>query len=122
VTAVGKVNLAEKLAQFDEHWAPRIVAEANGQEIRVAKVKGEFVPHHHTEGDEVFLVLKGKLRIEMGNRSVELREGELLVVPRGVEHRPVADEEAHLLVIDPASARNTGNVRDERTRDRLERI
>lgn len=103
------VNLAEKLAQFDQHWSPRIVAAHNGNDVMVVKVKGEFVWHSHPDTDDLFLVLKGRIRIELRDRTVELGAGELFVVPRGVEHRPVADEEAHLLLIEPRGTPNTGD-------------
>lgn len=117
-----KINLDEKLALFDEAWSPKIVAELNGQQVKLAKLRGEFVWHRHDAEDELFLLLKGRLRMELRDRVVELRPGEMLVVPRGVEHRPVADEEAHVLLFEPASTLNTGNVRSDRTRDRLDRI
>ncbi len=117
-----KINLAEKLSRFREHWQPRIVAELNGQHVKLAKLKGEFVWHHHEREDELFLVLRGRLRIQFRDRDVVLDEGECLVVPRGVEHRPVADAEVHVLLFEPASTLNTGNVRNERTQERLERI
>ena len=116
-----RVNLSEKLALFRELWSPRIVAELNGQQVKVAKLEGEFVWHHHEHEDELFLVLAGTLRIEFRDRVVTLEEGELCVVPRGVEHRPVAEREAHVLLFEPATTLNTGNVRDERTREDLER-
>ncbi len=109
-----KVNLEEKLAQVSEHWRPRIVARLNGQEVKIAKLLGEFVWHHHDDADELFLVLKGRLRIDFRDGSVQLGPGELLVVPRGVEHRPVAEQEVELLLFEPAGVVNTGNVRDER--------
>ena len=105
-----KVNLSDKLARIEEHWRPRIVAELNGQEVKVAKVQGEFVWHHHEDADELFLVLKGTLRIDFRDRSVELGPGEMLVVPRGVEHRPVAEREVELVLFEPADLLNTGNV------------
>jgi mannose-6-phosphate isomerase-like protein (cupin superfamily) len=108
-----KVNLAEAFATFHEHWSPRIAGELNGQHVRLVKLLGEFVWHHHDHEDEMFLVVKGRLRLEFRDRDVWLAEGEFLVVPRGVEHRPVADEEAHVLLFEPASTRNTGNVLDE---------
>jgi mannose-6-phosphate isomerase-like protein (cupin superfamily) len=113
-----KVNLAEKLSLFSEHWSPRIVSELNGQHVKIVKLRGEFIWHHHEAEDELFLVLKGRLRMQFQDREVLLREGELLVVPRGVEHRPVADEEVHVLLFEPASTLNTGNVRNERTVER----
>ncbi len=109
-----KVNLEEKLAQVSEHWRPRIVARLNGQEVKIAKLLGEFVWHHHDDADELFLVLKGRLRIDFRDGIVQLGPGELLVVPRGVEHRPVAEQEVELLLFEPAGVVNTGNVRDER--------
>ena len=118
-----KVNLAEKLALVDDHWNPRVVAELNGQHVRVVKVRGEFVWHSHAAEDELFLVVRGRLRIELRDRAVELGPGELLVVPRGVEHRPVADEEVELVLFEPAGTLNTGNAaRDVRTRDALGRL
>lgn len=117
-----RVNLAEKLGLFSEHWSPRIVAELNGQHVKVVKLEGEFVWHHHEAEDELFLVLKGRLRMQFRDREVTLGPGELIVVPRGVEHRPVADEEAHILLFEPAGTLNTGNVRNERTVERPARI
>ena len=117
-----KVNLAEKLSQFSEHWTPKIVAELNGQHVKLSKFKGPFVWHHHEAEDELFLVVRGRFRMEFRDRHVWLEEGELLVVPRGVEHRPVAEEEVHVLLFEPAGTLNTGNVRGERTVEELERI
>ena len=105
-----KVNLAQKLALFDEYWQPKIVAAINGNDVRIVKVKGEFVWHKHDETDDFFLVLKGHLTIQLRDRNVELDEGELYVVPRGVEHCPRADEEAHVLLIEPAGTINTGDA------------
>jgi mannose-6-phosphate isomerase-like protein (cupin superfamily) len=117
-----KVNLAAKLARFSEHWSPKIVAELNGQHVKLAKLKGEFVWHHHDDEDELFLVIKGRLRMELRSGDITIEEGEFLVVPRGVEHRPVADEEVHVLLFEPASTLNTGNVSNERTVADLERL
>lgn len=117
-----KINLLEKLSQFDEHWSPRLVAELNGQHVKLAKLKGEFVWHHHEHEDELFYVLKGRLTIQLRDRQVVLEPGECFVVPRGVEHRPMAEEEAHILLFEPAGTLNTGNVRNERTVDRPERV
>ena len=105
------VNLAAKLATFTEHWQPRVVAEFNGHDLMVAKVKGEFPWHHHDDTDDLFLVLKGSLTIEMRDRSVTLGPGELFVVPKGVEHRPVAREEVHLLLVERTGTPNTGDPR-----------
>ena len=117
-----KVNPAEKLALFGEHWSPKIVGELNGQHVKLVKFQGEFVWHQHDHEDELFLVVKGRFRMDFRDREVWLEEGEFLIVTRGVEHRPVADEEAHVLLFEPASTLNTGEVRNERTVDEPERI
>ena len=117
-----KVNIEEKLALFEEHWSPKIVGELNGQHVKLVKVLGEFVWHHHDEEDELFLVVKGRFRMEFRDRSIWIEEGEFTVVPRGVEHRPVAEEEAHVLLFEPASTLNTGDVRGELTVAELDRI
>ncbi|MGH8668048.1 MAG: cupin domain-containing protein [Burkholderiales bacterium] len=104
-----KINLAGKLAQFSEHWTPRSVTQFNGHDVMVVKSKGEFVWHSHPDTDDFFLVLKGRLKIELRDRTVELGPGELFIVPRGVEHRPVAEEEVHMLLIEPAGTPNTGD-------------
>ena len=104
-----KVNLAEKLGTFAEHWSPRTVAEFNGHDVMVVKVQGEFVWHRHDDTDDLFLVLAGTLDIQLRGRTVTLGPGEMFVVPRGVEHRPVAREEAHLLLIEPTGTPNTGD-------------
>ncbi|MDH4038036.1 MAG: cupin domain-containing protein [Candidatus Krumholzibacteria bacterium] len=117
-----KVNLAEKLSAFSEHWSPKIVGELNGQQVKLAKLKGEFVWHHHDAEDELFLVLKGKLDMHLDDRVVPIHEGEFFIVPRGVEHKPVAVAETHILLFEPAGTLNTGNVRNERTRDDLDRL
>lgn len=105
-----RINLAEKFAQISEHWRPRVVAELNGQEVKLVKVQGEFTWHHHEHEDELFLVIAGALRIEFRDGVVELGPGECCVVPRGVEHRPVADHECQMLLFEPSGVRNTGNV------------
>lgn len=107
---MGKVNLAEKLTLFDDRWSPKIVAKMNDYDIQVVKVFGEFVWHKHDETDDFFLVLKGKLTIQMRDGDVELRPGELFVVPKGVQHCPRCDEEVHLLLIEPAGTPNTGDA------------
>ena len=104
------INLADKLATFDEHWQPRTVATFNGHDVMVVKVKGEFVWHHHDDTDDLFLVLSGRIRIDLPDGSVELGAGELFVVPRGMEHRPVAVEEAHVMLIEPSGTPNTGDA------------
>lgn len=108
------VNIDEKLDSFDEHWRPRILARLNGQELKIVKIKGEFPWHLHEDADELFLGWKGRFRLEFRDRSVELGPGDLVVVPKGVEHRPVADEEAEILLFEPADLLNTGNVVDDR--------
>ena len=117
-----KVNLAEKFAQFTDHWQPKIVGELNGQQVKLAKFAGPFEWHHHECEDELFLVVRGRFRMEFRDRVVELETGEFLIVPRGVEHRPVATAEVEVLLFEPAGTLNTGNVRSERTRDLLERL
>ena len=117
-----KINLAQKLSSFSEHWTPKIVAELNGQHVKLSKIKGPFVWHHHDEEDELFLVVQGRLQMELRDQTIVLDPGEMIVIPRGVEHRPVADEETHILLFEPAGTLNTGNVRGERTVAELERI
>ena len=117
-----KVNLDEKLELFDDYWSPRIVGELNGQQVKLAKLKGEFVWHHHETQDELFFVVKGCLTIKLPGKDVVLGKGEFLIVPRGIEHKPVAAQEAHVLLFEPKSTLNTGNVRDERTVEDLEEI
>jgi mannose-6-phosphate isomerase-like protein (cupin superfamily) len=111
----GKINLREKLALIDKLWTPKIVGELNGQHLKLAKVKGEFSWHQHDNADELFLVIRGRLTIELRDSNVELSEGEIFVVPRGVEHRPVADQEAHILLFEPKGTLNTGDVNNELT-------
>lgn len=105
-----KVSLAEKLSLIGEYWRPKVVGELNGQEVKLVKFKGEFVWHQHECEDELFLVVHGSFRVEFRDRIVPLAEGEFLIVPRGIEHRTVADDEAHVLIFEPAATRNTGNV------------
>ena len=109
------VRLEEKLSRLDEYWSPRVVGELNGQYVKLAKLQGEFVWHAHAEEDELFLVLKGELALELRDRTVTLRPGELFIVPRGVEHRPVCTEETHVLLFEPATTRNTGEEDEART-------
>jgi mannose-6-phosphate isomerase-like protein (cupin superfamily) len=110
---IEKTSLAEKFASFTEHWRPKIVGELNGQEVKVVKFKGEFVWHQHEEADEMFLVWHGRMRVEFRDRSIELEPGELLIVPRGLEHRTAADEETEVVLFEPMATRNTGNVSDD---------
>jgi len=134
VNAMNKINLNQKLSLIKDHWNPRIVGELNGQYLKLVKFKGPFTWHHHENEDEMFLVVKGRFRMEFresghdtsargdrrGEREIWLEEGEFIVVPRGVEHRPVADKEAEVLLFEPATTLNTGNVQDEFTVSRLE--
>lgn len=113
---IEKLNLAQKFRLVDEYWSPRIAAELNDAYIKFAKLKGEFVWHHHENEDELFLVVQGVLRMQLRDREILVREGELIIIPRGVEHKPVADDDVHVLLIEPKSTVNTGNVRNERTR------
>jgi len=122
VTSPDTVRLADKLAQFSEYWSPKIVGELNGQLVKVVKFHGPFVWHHHDQEDELFYVVRGRFRMEFRDRNVSVEQGEFIIVPRGVEHRPVADEPVEVMLFEPATTLNTGNVRNERTRDTLDRI
>ena len=115
-------NIKEKLAQFSDHWNPRIVAELNGQMVKLAKLKGEFVWHSHENEDELFYVISGQLLIEFRDKVEVLNPGELLVVPRGIEHRPVAKEEVEVMLFEPAATINTGETNSELKRTNLEKI
>ena len=117
-----KVNLREKLNRIAGYWEPKVVAELNGQMVKLVRFKGEFVWHHHEREDEMFLVVEGAFTMQLRDREIRLEAGEFLVVPRGVEHRPVAEKEVAVLLFEPASTLNTGNVDSERTRRDLERI
>ena len=117
-----KVNLSEKMARVHDYWNPRIVGELNDSYVKVVKLQGEFVWHHHDNEDELFWVIKGTLRMDFRDRQVSINPGEFLIVPRGVDHRPVADEEVHLVLLEPKTTLNTGNVSNERTVRVLERI
>lgn len=109
------INLADKLSLFSEHWLPKNIAQMNDYHFKIAKVQGEFIWHDHPETDEVFLVLHGQLEIQFRDGSVKLNEGEMFVVPKGVEHKPVAVQECHILLVEPAGTVNTGDVVDEKT-------
>ncbi len=117
-----KVNLAEKLARIREQWQPKIVGELNGQQVKLVKFEGPFVWHHHDAEDELFYAVRGRFRMEFRDRAVWVEQGEFIIVPRGVEHRPVADVEVEVMLFEPATTLNTGNVRNERTVERLERL
>jgi mannose-6-phosphate isomerase-like protein (cupin superfamily) len=117
------ISIADKLSQFSDYFNPRIVGELNGQHVKLVKFKGEFVWHHHEHEDEMFLVVRGRFRMDFRDRQEWVGEGEFLIVPRGVEHRPVAEEEVAILLFEPASTLNTGNVRDDPlTRTKLQRL
>lgn len=119
---IDKVNIAAKLAQFSGYFDPKIVGELNGQHVKLVKFRGEFVWHHHDNEDELFLVIEGRLRMDLRDRSVPVEKGEFVVIPRGTEHRPVAEHEVHVLLFEPASTVNTGNLQSERTVAQPERI
>lgn len=116
------VNLAEKLGKFDDYWNPRMIAELNDFAVKIVKLKGEFIWHHHDVEDELFLVVKGTLRMRFRDHEAFVRPGEFLIVPHGVEHQPVADEEVHLVLLEPKTTLNTGTITNERTVRDLERI
>jgi mannose-6-phosphate isomerase-like protein (cupin superfamily) len=116
------INLREKFSFFTDYWNPRIIGEVNECHVKAVKLKGEFVWHHHEHEDELFLVVKGTLRMKFRGREALVREGEFVIVPRGVEHLPVADEEVHIVLIEPKMTLNTGNITNERTVARLQRI
>lgn len=117
-----KVNIEEKLSLFSEHWSPKIVGELNGQQVKLVKLKGEFVWHKHDEEDELFYVVKGTLKMAYRDRTEVIKENEFIIVPRGVEHKPIAEEEVAVMLFEPASTLNTGNTENELTKHQLERI
>jgi mannose-6-phosphate isomerase-like protein (cupin superfamily) len=117
-----KVNLAEKLALFTDHWNPKVVGDLNGQQVKLVKFQGEFVWHQHDVEDELFLVVQGRFRMEFRDRQVWLETGEFIIVPHGVEHRPVADEEVHVLLFEPATTLNTGDAESNLTVAQLQKI
>jgi mannose-6-phosphate isomerase-like protein (cupin superfamily) len=116
------VNLKDKFGKFRDYWKPRVIGEVNDCQVKAVKLKGEFIWHHHDNEDELFLVVKGALRMKFRDREAVVREGEFVIVPRGVEHLPVADEEVHIVLIEPRTTLNTGNIQNERTVSQLERI
>lgn len=119
---IEKVNLVDKLSLFPDYWSPKILGELNDSHVKLAKLKGEFTWHHHEQEDELFLVIKGKLLIKLRDRDIWLEEGEFVIIPKGVEHLPIAEEEAHVLLLEPKSTLNTGNVQSDRTVADLERV
>ena len=120
--SLDKVNLNDKFSQFSDHWNPRIVGELNGQQVKLAKFSGSFIWHAHEHEDEFFLVVKGSFRMELQDKTVELKEGDFMVVPKGTQHRPVAEQEAHVLMFEPASTVNTGDIESVLTKTKLERL
>ncbi len=119
---MNKINLAQKFSLFTEHWQPKIVGELNGQHVKLVKFQGPFVWHHHADEDEMFLVVKGRFRMEFRDRETWLEAGEFIIVPRGTEHRPVAEEEVCVMLFEPAGTLNTGNTENEMTAAELERL
>jgi mannose-6-phosphate isomerase-like protein (cupin superfamily) len=119
---MNKINIEDKLSLFNDYWNPRIAGELNGQHVKLVKFKGEFVWHKHDEEDELFYVVKGAFRMELRDKTIELKEGEFLIVPRGIEHRPVAEEEVSVMLFEPAATLNTGDAGGVLTRQNLESI
>jgi mannose-6-phosphate isomerase-like protein (cupin superfamily) len=117
-----KIKLKEKFKLFDEHWHPHILAELNQQEVKIAKLKGEFIWHKHDKEDELFLVIKGTLKIAFRDKTVTLKKNEMIVVPRGVEHKPIAEKEVHVLLFEPKGTLNTGNKKSDLSRKKLKKI
>ena len=121
-TMVKKINIEQKLSLFKDHWNPRIIGEINKQHVKLAKIKGEFIWHKHDKEDEMFLVLKGTLKIEFRDRTEIIHENEIIIVPKGVEHRPIAEKEVSIMLFEPATTINTGDLDNERTRKNLESL
>jgi len=117
-----KINLKEKFNQFNDHWSPKIVGELNGQEVKLAKLKGEFVWHDHKDEDEMFYIVKGELKIEFRDKIVTLKEGEMIIVPKGVEHKPIAEEEVWIMLFEPANIKHTGDVEHELTVKKFDKL
>jgi len=120
--SIKKINIAEKLALINDHWNPKVAGELNGQHVKLVKFKGEFVWHKHDNEDELFYVLKGKFDMHFRDEKITINENEFLIVPKGVEHKPCADEEVSVMLFEPASTLNTGDTRNDLTRDKLEKI
>ena len=116
------VNLDKKFSLFNEYWKPKLIGELNGQHVKIAKLKGEFIWHQHENEDEMFLIHKGQLTIELRNREITLNEGEFFIVPKGIEHKPIAEKEVHLIMFEPAQTLNTGNITNEKTVETVEKI
>ena len=117
-----KVNLLHKFSLFNDHWSPKIVGELNGQQVKLVKLEGEFVWHKHDNEDELFFVVKGGFTMELRDQNIKLNEGEFLIIPKGVEHKPVAENEAWIMLFEPSATLNTGNIIDKKTKMELERI
>lgn len=122
MTSFDKVDLKEKFSLFSQHWSPKIAGELNGQYVKLAKLKGEFIWHRHESEDELFMVIKGQLTIKLRDRDINLAEGQFFIIPQGVEHMPVAEEECHVMLFEPKSVLNTGDVQNEKTVETLEHI
>lgn len=122
MSTMDKVNLADKFALFSEHWSPKIVGELNGQHVKLAKFEGEFVWHKHDHEDELFFIVEGVLKIEFRDKTVTLEKGEFMIVPKGVEHKPVAESEVWVMLFEPATTLNTGDTQNELTRHDLDRL
>ncbi len=116
------VNIKEKFNLFNDHWSPKIIGQLNGQDVKLAKIQGEFVWHDHKDEDELFYIVKGTLHIEFRDKKVTLNEGEMLVIPRGVEHKPVADEEVWILLFEPSNIKHTGDIKHEYTKETFDNI
>ena len=112
---MGKINFQEKLAKFSEHWTPKVIAEMNDYQFKLVKIQGEFVWHNHSDTDEVFIVIKGSMKIEFDTEIIEINEGEMIVVPKGVDHKPTAENECHVMLVEPKGILNTGNVKGDLT-------
>ncbi|MHA2363265.1 MAG: cupin domain-containing protein [Candidatus Hodarchaeales archaeon] len=119
---IKKVNITEKFSLFSEYWSPKVIGEINDQYVKVVKFQDEFVWHFHEQEDELFLVIKGSLKIKLREKDIVVQEGEFVIIPKGVEHKPVADEEVHVILIEPKETLNTGNVEDDRTVKQLDFI
>jgi len=116
------VNINEKFSLFNEHWSPKIIGQLNGQDVKLAKIEGEFVWHDHKNEDELFYIIKGTLKIEFRDKMVTLNEGEMLIIPKGIEHKPIADEEVWVLLFEPSNIKHTGDVKHELTKENYEKI
>jgi len=116
------INISEKLTLFSDHWSPKVIGELNGQAVKLAKIQGEFVWHDHKDEDELFYILKGTLKMEFRDRVEILNEGDMLIIPRGVEHRPIAEEEVHLMLFEPISTKHTGEVEHELTQKEIQKL